>query len=73
MDLTRPLTPGVTAEEVSFEPLPEFAAEWWAADNAPVDLSIVVTADTLEDDSYFGRLGELVASAWERVTRWTNG
>jgi len=74
VDLTLPLAPRVTADVVSLEPMPEFAAEWWDADNVPVDQTVVVTAaapaDALES-SYLEQLGEFVVSAWEKMTRWT--
>jgi hypothetical protein len=71
-------TPTVTAEIGSFQPVPAYAAEWWAADNVPVDLTVAVhgsinpPVDTRADaepmtEHYFGLVGGLL----RMVAFWT--
>jgi hypothetical protein len=66
----------VTTDVASLQPLPAWAAEWWAAENVPTDLPIAVHADS--DVSvvagprglmgrYFAWVGELLSSTWQRT------
>jgi len=74
------LTPVVTAAIGSVRPLPAWAAEWWAAENVPADLPVVVHAGT--DSSidagplrlvsrYFAWVGDLVSTTWPQKLLWT--
>ena len=49
---TTTVTPIVTTAIASIEPLPAWAAEWWAADNVPIDspVTVRVSVDTASDD-----------------------
>lgn len=77
--------PEVTTAINSVQPLPQWAAEWWAADNVPVDLPVAVHPDLPQADvmvnaggggsmtgGYFAFVGELLSSAWHSVamTAW---
>ena len=64
------LTSEVTTAVSSLQPLPAWAAEWWAADNVPVDLTVSVHAD-IDDDSHVTLLGELLSSTWRWIAPWT--
>jgi hypothetical protein len=82
-DASTSVTPAVDAVISSLQPMPEFAAEWWAADNVPLDLPIAVRVepDHLVDGDvggrglagYFGLVGELLSSTWRFVSPWTVG
>ena len=85
VDSTHPLTASVTTEIVALQPTAEFAAEWWAAPNVPVDFAIEVTPELVTDRAfssdqpmcavvgeYLGMLGNLLISTWDIVTRWTS-
>ena len=74
---TASIAPAVTTA-ISLQPMPEYAAEWWAADNAPVDFRDGVPAfaemqfDPPADldaptGRYFGVVGELLSSAFGRI------
>lgn len=84
------LTPLVTAEISALRPTLEFAPEWWAADNVPVDLAIEVTPELVRTlpvpaadlampsvgaraSQYFGMLGEILASTWEKIAGGLRG
>jgi uncharacterized protein DUF5715 len=77
------VTPAVDAVISSLQPMPAFAAEWWAADNVPLDVPISVRVEpdhpTGSDigarglASYFGIVGELLTSTWRFVSPWTVG
>jgi hypothetical protein len=79
LDVTRPLVPRVTTAITSLWPTPEYAAQWWEADNIAVDLAVAVTPEPLSDvvvdppasglSGYLERLGELMAFTWARMTR----
>jgi len=87
--LTRPanvrvsVTPAVDAVISSLQPMPAFAAEWWAADNVPLDLPMSVRVEPdhpMGSDvgarglaSYFGIVGELLTSTWRLMSPWTVG
>jgi hypothetical protein len=87
--LTRPadahasVTPAVDAVISSFQPTPAFAAEWWAADNVPLDLPIAVRVEPdhpISSDvgarglaGYFGLVGELLTSTWRFMSPWAVG
>jgi hypothetical protein len=67
----------------SLQPMPAFAAEWWAADNVPLDLPIAVRVEPdhpMDSDvgarslaSYFGLVGELLSSTWRFMSPWSAG
>jgi hypothetical protein len=69
-------TPTVIAAIGALQPVPAWAAEWWAAWNVPVDLPVAVHVDIDDmpaiDDlatrrvSGFALLGELLSNTW----RW---
>ena len=69
-------TPTVITAIGALQPVPAWAAEWWAAENVPVDLPVAVHVDIEEtpaiDDaamrrvSGFALLGELLSNTW----RW---
>ena len=69
---TASLMPEVTAAVSSLQPLPAWAAEWWAADNVAVDLPVSVHAAS-NDDSYVTLLGELLSSTWRWIAPWAVG
>jgi hypothetical protein len=70
------LTPAVTTAIGSLRPLPVWAAEWWAAENVPVDLPISVH---LQDDPttnarplsvmsrYMALVGDFLSTTWQRT------
>jgi hypothetical protein len=71
------LIPNVTAAIASIEPLPAWAAEWWAADNLPIDspVTVRVRADVASDDEpdsgfapftgrYLSIVGDLLSTTW---------
>lgn len=71
------LNPHVTTAIASIDPLPSWAAEWWAADNAPVDVpfSVRVTAALAGDADpdagrtpitgrYLSVFGGLLSTTW---------
>src|SRR5262245_11994431 len=71
------LTPVVTTAIASLRPLPAWAAEWWAADNAPVDLAMAVHGDDLADSArrglmtrYFTFIGGFLSATWQRTWPW---
>jgi hypothetical protein len=69
-------TPTVIATIGALRPMPAWAAEWWAAENVPVDLQVAVqvhgddtpSLDRVTTHGILGlsRLGELLSSTW----RW---
>ena len=77
------MTPAVDAVISSLQPLPAFAAEWWAADNVPLDLPISIRVEPdrpASSDvrasgfaSYFGLVGELLSSTWRLMSPWSVG
>ena len=83
-DDRRDAVPAVTTGINSVQPLPQWAAEWWAADNVSVDLPVAVRPDPPHADvmatadtrpmtaGYFAYVGELLSSAWHSVatTAW---
>jgi hypothetical protein len=72
------MTPSVAASIASIEPLPGWAAEWWAADNAPFDSPFTVrvsadfAGDAQPDDGglppftgrYLSIVGDLLSTTW---------
>jgi len=71
------LIPNVTATIASIDPLPAWAAEWWAADNVPIDspVTVRVRADVASDDEpdsgfapftgrYLSIVGGLLSTTW---------
>jgi hypothetical protein len=73
------LTPVVTTAIGSLQPLPAWAAEWWAADNVPVDLpvSVHVARDYAMDfgslgvtGRYVALLGDLLSFTWQKMLPW---
>jgi hypothetical protein len=80
-DASVSLTPAVDAVISSLQPMPAFAAEWWAADNVPLDvpISVRVEPDHPAGDAvgarglagYFGLVGELLSSTWRFMSPWT--
>jgi hypothetical protein len=71
------LTPVVTTAIGSLQPLPPWAAEWWAADNVPVDLPMEGDVDSQESTvparrgvmaRYFTFFGDLLSATWPRLS-----
>ena len=82
-DSNASVTPAVDVAISSLQPMPAFAAEWWAADNVPLDMPISVRVEpdhpTGSDvgvrgfAGYFGLVGELLSSTWRFMSPWTVG
>jgi uncharacterized protein DUF5715 len=82
-DVSASVTPAVDAVISSLQPLPAFAAEWWAADNVPLDLPISVRVEPDHPAGsdvgvrglagYFGLVGELLSSTWRFMSPWSLG
>jgi Family of unknown function (DUF5715) len=82
-DARASVTPAVEVAISSLQPMPAFAAEWWAADNVPLDMpiSVRVEADRPADAvvpsrgliGYFGLVGELLSSTWRLMSPWSVG
>ena len=80
-DVSASVTPAVDAAISSLRPMPAFAAEWWAAENVPLDMPVSVLveperpADTVVPArglfGYFGLVGELLSSTWRLMSPWT--
>jgi len=81
VDANASLTPTVTMAISSLEPMPAFAAEWWAADNVPlaVPISVLVEPDHPVDGDvmrhrgltgYFALVGDLLSSTWRFMSPW---
>jgi len=74
------LTPIVTTAIGSLRPLPAWAPEWWAADNAPVDVPISVRLGGDEPTvaergvmaRYLTMAGQFVSTAWRGVWPWAS-
>lgn len=83
VDASTSFIPAVTTAISSLQPTPEYAAEWWAADNVPLDLPISVRVEPehpFDADSggrtltgYFALVGELLSSTWRLMSPWTVG
>jgi hypothetical protein len=71
------VTANVTTAIASIEPLPAWAAEWWAADNVPIDspVTVRVSADVASGDEaesgfaprggrYLSIFGDLLSTTW---------
>ena len=77
------VTPAVDVAISSLQPVPAFAAEWWAADNVPLDMPISVRVESdrpMGGDvgtrglaGYFGLVGELLSSTWRFMSPWSPG
>jgi Family of unknown function (DUF5715) len=77
-DASASVTPAVNAAISSLQPMPAFAAEWWAADNVPLDMPISVRVEPDRPAGgdvavrglagYFGLVGELLSRVG---VRWT--
>ena len=82
-DARASVTPAVDAAISSLQPLPAFAAEWWAADNVPLDMPISVRVESDRPAvadvpvrgliGYFGLVGELLSSTWRLMSPWALG
>jgi Family of unknown function (DUF5715) len=84
-DARASVTPAVDAAISSLRPMPAFAAEWWAADNVPLDMPISVRVEpnrpavadvptpTRGLIGYFGLVGELLSSTWRLMSPWSLG
>ena len=80
-DARASVTPAVNVAISSLQPLPAFAAEWWAADNVPLEVPISVRVEpdrpagsdvgTRGLAGYFGLVGELLSSTWRLMSPWT--
>ena len=81
VDANASLTPTVTMAISSLEPMPAFAAEWWAADNVPLDvpISVLVEPERRPDSDivhyrgltgYFALVGDLLSSTWRFMSPW---
>jgi hypothetical protein len=63
----------VSTEVVAINPTAEYAAEWWAADDARTDVTMAVTSVAtvsqvpVETRSFFGRLASRIVSAFSGV------
>ena len=71
------LTPVVTTAIGSLQPLPPWAAEWWAADNVPVDLPMVGDVAGPESSGpaprglvtrYLAFVSDLLSATWPRLS-----
>ena len=81
------LTPMVSAAVSSLQPMPEASAEWWAAENVPIEAPIVVLVDAPDPvpvydlnldpptghATYAGLLGEILSFTWRRMLPWNIG
>jgi Family of unknown function (DUF5715) len=77
------VTPAVMTAISSLQPMPAFAAEWWAADNVPLDMPIEVRVEPDHPAGgdggarglagYFGLVGELLSSTWRFMSPWAVG
>ena len=82
-DARASVTPAVDVAISSLQPTPAFAAEWWTADNVPLDMPIsvrvepdhpaVVDVPTRGLIGYFGLVGELLSSTWRLMSPWSVG
>jgi hypothetical protein len=82
-DASVSVTPAVDAVITSLQPMPAFAAEWWAADNVPLDMPISVRVEPEHSAAgdlgarglagYFGLVGELLTSTWRLMSPWAVG
>ena len=82
-DVIASVRPEVDAAISSLRPMPAFAAEWWAAENVPLDMPISVLVEpdrpahavvpTRGLIGYFGLVGELLSSTWRLMSPWTMG
>jgi len=84
LDAGASLTAMVSAAVSSLQPMPEVSAEWWAAENVPIEAPIVVLVDApdpvpvydLNPDSptghatHAGLLGEILSFTWRRMLPW---
>jgi len=82
VDERGPVTPIVTTAIGSLRPLPAWSAQWWAAENVPVDLPIAVHVggDHVVTPSqrglmfrYIAFAGELLSATWQRTWPWAIG
>jgi Family of unknown function (DUF5715) len=83
VDASASVTPAVDAAISSLQPMPAFAAEWWAADNVPLDMPISVRVEPDHPAGgdvgarglagYFGLVGELLSSTWRLISPWSVG
>jgi Family of unknown function (DUF5715) len=73
------LTPVVTTAIGSLRPLPGWAAEWWAAENVPVDLSTAVSVGGDDAAGSGGRglmaryvtfVGAFLTATWQKTWPW---
>ena len=78
------LTPMVTAAVGSVLPMPDASAEWWAAENVPIEAPMFVLveapAPAVQPDPpapstpiYVAILGEILSSTWHRMLPWNIG
>jgi len=76
-DDRRALTPVVTTAFGALRPLPAWSAEWWAADNVPVDLPMVAETAIPEATGSarrglvtrcFGFVGNLLSATWRPLS-----
>ena len=77
-DASASMTPTVEAAISSLRPTPAFAAEWWAAENVPLDMPISVRVEPVHLAGgdvgtrgligYFGLVGELLSSTWRLMS-----
>jgi hypothetical protein len=80
-DANASVTPAVDVAISSLQPKPAFAAEWWAADNVPLDMPISVRVEPDHPTGgdvgvrgfagYFELVGELLSSTWRFMSPWT--
>ena len=80
-DASASVTPVVDVATSSLQPMPAYAAEWWAADNLPLDMPISVRVESDHPAGgaiggrglagYFGLVGELLSSTWRFMSPWS--
>jgi len=78
-DADATVNPVVTTAVGSIRPLPAWAAEWWAAENVPVDLPMALRDDGI--DATTGRRGvvgrcltfvsTILAATWQKTWSWS--
>lgn len=76
-------TPTVSATIASLQPMPRWAAEWWAADNVPLEMALAVSVrpeetlaaadSSVRDVTGYVVLRQFLASTWHRMLPWTLG
>jgi len=80
IDSRSSLMPVVTTAIGSLQPLPPWAAEWWAAENVPIDLPVSVRVDDGSSTSSgplgvmvrcIALVGDFLSASWQKTWPWT--